>query len=235
VGLLMLAVTGVLLVADLDRPSRFWYILARPQWKSWLTIGAFIILAYSILLVANIGLYMLHADEILLWTYQMTMPLAVMTAIYTAFLFAQAKARDLWQNPALPVHLLLHAVIAGASMTTFAAALGDAPDIADFCAATLAVSLCAHLFLTIGGEILMEHGSKAKKRAVEMMVKGPYSKLFWGGGIIAGAILPLLLLSAQAFGVPTLACELSASALALLGLLAYEHCFVMAGQSIRLS
>ena len=160
VGLTTLGITGVLLVADLDRPSRFWYILARPQWKSWLTIGAFIILAYSILLVANIGLYMVHALDVMTWTFQLTMPLAVMTAIYTAFLFAQAKARDLWQNPALPLHLLLHAVIAGACLTTFAAALGDASDIADFCAAVLAVSLCAHLFLTIGGEILIEHGSK---------------------------------------------------------------------------
>ena len=33
-------------------------------------------------------------------------PLAILTAIYTAYLFAQAKARDLWQNPLLPPHLV---------------------------------------------------------------------------------------------------------------------------------
>jgi hypothetical protein len=37
-----------------------------------------------------------------------------MTAVYTAFLFAQAKARDLWQNPLLPPHLVVQAVLAGA-------------------------------------------------------------------------------------------------------------------------
>jgi hypothetical protein len=42
-------------------------------------------------------------------------------------------------------------------------------------------------------------------------------------------------LAAQCVGLPTLPSEIAASALALLGLLAYEHCFVMAGQSIRLS
>jgi hypothetical protein len=43
-------------------------------------------------------------------------PLAAMTAVYTAFLFAQAKARDLWQNPLLPPHLVVQAVQAGAAL-----------------------------------------------------------------------------------------------------------------------
>ena len=30
------------------------------------------------------------------------LPLAVAAAVYTAYLFAQAKARDLWQSPLLP-------------------------------------------------------------------------------------------------------------------------------------
>ena len=42
-------------------------------------------------------------------------PLAVLTAVYTAYLFAQAKARDLWQSPLLPPHLLVQAVLAGAA------------------------------------------------------------------------------------------------------------------------
>jgi Ni/Fe-hydrogenase subunit HybB-like protein len=32
-------------------------------------------------------------------------PLAVGTAAYTAYLFAQAQARDRWQSPLLPAHL----------------------------------------------------------------------------------------------------------------------------------
>ena len=42
-SLLMLVLTAGLLVADLERPERFYTILLRPQWKSWLTRGAFII------------------------------------------------------------------------------------------------------------------------------------------------------------------------------------------------
>ena len=38
------------------------------------------------------------------------LPLAALTAVYTAFLFAQSKARDLWQNPLLPVHFGVQAM-----------------------------------------------------------------------------------------------------------------------------
>ena len=37
------------------------------------------------------------------------------TAVYSAFLFNQAKGRDLWQSPVLPLHLIAHAVSAGAA------------------------------------------------------------------------------------------------------------------------
>ncbi len=43
------------------------------------------------------------------------LPLGVMTAVYTAYLFAQAKARDLWQNPLLPPHLFVQALLAGSA------------------------------------------------------------------------------------------------------------------------
>ena len=35
----------------------------------------------------------------------------LLTAVYTAYLFAQAKARDLWQNPLLPPHFVVQAVL----------------------------------------------------------------------------------------------------------------------------
>jgi formate-dependent nitrite reductase membrane component NrfD len=47
------------------------------------------------------------------WLALLGVPAAVMTGVYTAFLFAQAKARDLWQNPLLPPHLAVQSVLAG--------------------------------------------------------------------------------------------------------------------------
>ncbi len=244
IALVALAVTGLLLVVDLDRPERFWKILVRPQWKSWLAIGAFIILGYSACLVADLIFYFAEfarvfpARQYLAWTYLLTTPLAVMTAVYTAFLFAQAKGRDLWQSPMLPLQLLVQALIAGAAVFVVAAmAFGDSI-VTSISSIALASSLAVHLFLIVFGEIMTEHSSKAKHRAVDLMVKGPYSGLFWIGGIAAGAVIPLLLLTGgPAILTPDLLPVLPAvaAALSIAGLLAYEHCFVMAGQSIRLS
>ena len=238
-----LAATGALLVADLDRPERFWKILARPQWKSWLAIGSFIILAYALLLVALLGLQLagpaVRATAIWSALFHLAMPAAVMTAIYTAFLFAQAKGRDLWQSPMLPLHLLVQAIIAGACITAISApVVHDTAGVSGLCDVILVAALVTHVFLILVGEIWTEHSSRAKQRAISLMVSGPYSGHFWGGAIVAGVAVPLALLVAQMSGVsllPATLVEPMAALLALAGLLAYEHSFVMAGQSIRLS
>ena len=43
------------------------------------------------------------------------LPLAVAAAVYTAYLFAQAKARDMWQSALLAPHLAVQAALAGAA------------------------------------------------------------------------------------------------------------------------
>ena len=109
-----LALTGLLLIWDLDHPERFYMIFTRPHWRSWLVRGGFIIGGYSLVLALQflVGLGGLVAVQP--WLAALGVPLAIFTAVYTAYLFAQAKARDLWQNPLAPVHLLVQAVLAGA-------------------------------------------------------------------------------------------------------------------------
>src|SRR5262245_2004124 len=49
VALIFIGLTTLLLVLDLEKPRMFITILTRPQWRSWLTRGAFVLLAYSAL------------------------------------------------------------------------------------------------------------------------------------------------------------------------------------------
>ena len=95
VSLLFIGVNTGLLVWDLDRPDRFWTILIRPQWKSWLARGAFILVGFS----GVGGLFFLghlfsmgDLANLLLWP---GVVLAVLSATYTAFLFSQAEGRAL--------------------------------------------------------------------------------------------------------------------------------------------
>ena len=116
VSLVFLFLTGILLVKDLGRPERFLYVLLRPQWKSWLVRGAYIIVFYSLLLI----LWMIAKLLDMYWV-QAALPwpgiaLAAATAGYTGFLLAQAKGRDFWQSRTLAMHMLVHAVMAGTSV-----------------------------------------------------------------------------------------------------------------------
>ncbi|HZM00534.1 MAG TPA: 4Fe-4S dicluster domain-containing protein, partial [Planctomycetota bacterium] len=109
------AATGALLVADLKRPERFLYVLLRGNPDSWLVRGAWILTAYG--LASSLWLLQTWrapggAHAALSWA---TWLLALPTAVYTAFLFRQAKARDLWQSPLTPLHMLGHALVGGAA------------------------------------------------------------------------------------------------------------------------
>ncbi|GIX48864.1 MAG: hypothetical protein KatS3mg131_3075 [Candidatus Tectimicrobiota bacterium] len=114
-ALVFLALTGALLIFDLKRPERFYTLFLRPQWRSWLAIGAFVLLAYGAVLGLSLLAALLGATGLrraLLWPGGL---LAILAAIYTGFLFGQAKGRDFWLSPALPLHLLVQALLAGAA------------------------------------------------------------------------------------------------------------------------
>src|SRR5438046_6701734 len=110
-----LAITGGLLIWDLEHPERFYLIFTRPQWRSWLVKGAFVIAGYSLLLGLHFMGSLTRSISLQQWLIIGGLPLSILAAIYTAYLFAQAKARDLWQNPLLPPHLLVQAFLLGSA------------------------------------------------------------------------------------------------------------------------
>jgi formate-dependent nitrite reductase membrane component NrfD len=225
---IFLAATGGLLIWDLTQPQRFYLIFTRPQWKSWLTRGAFIIAAYSALIVlwllaSLVGGY--GFQKFLSW---LLMPTALMTSVYTAFLFAQSKARDLWQNPLLPFHLGLQALLAGAAIMGILGAFAN-PAFVTASLWTVAMSALIHVLIS-WGEISLPHVTAHASLAARHMTKGVFAKFFWGG-LWVGSVVPVLLivLFSNPFGL------ILGSLAALAGLLAYEHAYVQAGQSVPLA
>ncbi len=225
IALLFTAITTVLLVADLEHKARFLRVVFTPQSKSWLARGAFILIAYSGLsglfwLGAMLGVSAITAA--LLWP---TVLVGLLAAVYTAFLFGQCEGRDLWQTPLLPIHLIVQAFMCGTAVLSFLpGSMGGALPVARI---SLAVSLVAHLAI-VAAEFLMPHSTDNAAYAARLITHGPFSAWFWAGAVVVGGILPLGLLAV--FG--TTAVTMVASVLSLLGLLAFEWCFVMAGQSV---
>jgi Fe-S-cluster-containing dehydrogenase component/formate-dependent nitrite reductase membrane component NrfD len=220
-GLAFLGLTGALLIGDLEHPERFYMIFTRPQWRSWLVKGAFVIAGYSAVLLLHLAGALAGATPWLDVLMVPGIPLAVMTAVYTAYLFSQARARDLWQNPLLPAQLAVQAALAGAAVLALAAAW-LAPDAVSRLLQIVAVAAGVHLLL-VWGESTLGHATAHARLAAHEMTSGRYAVAFWlGVAAMAGGML------APWLGVALVP-------LPLLGLMAYEHAFVQAGQSVPLA
>src|SRR5699024_10536054 len=126
-GGFFVAVTCLLLIADLSHPFRFWRIFWRSRWESWLVKGGLILVAYTAVLLVHFLSSIAGATWLSQWLMFLGAPLAIGSSIYTAWLFGQSKARELWQTPLLAPHLLTQAIAAGAAlMVPFAMMLAPA-------------------------------------------------------------------------------------------------------------
>src|SRR5215471_5275031 len=69
IALIALAMTMALLVIDLKRPARFFYLLTKPNFRSWLVLGAYILIAYGVcaLVWLTMGLSSLYVFAGLKW------------------------------------------------------------------------------------------------------------------------------------------------------------------------
>jgi Fe-S-cluster-containing dehydrogenase component/formate-dependent nitrite reductase membrane component NrfD len=221
IAAVFLAVTAGLLVADLEHPKRFLYILTRPQWRSWLVRGGVILTAYAAALGVGLLAALTGSTGLRQAAALPGVPLAAAAAVYTAYLFGQAKARDLWQNPLLPVHLLIQAVVAGSAALLLAAAWWQ-PAAAAWLGWVLMGACAAHVLL-VAGEAGVSHPTEHARLAAHEMTRGRFAWWFWAGfGLVAAAI------TAPVAG-PWVA------PLALAGLAAYEHAYVQAGQCVPLA
>jgi len=189
--------------------------------------GAFIIAGYSLVLALHFVASWAGSRTFQSSLMLFGIPLSALTAIYTAYLFAQAKARDMWQNPLLPPHLFLQAILLGSAALSLVSGARLA------FTWLLAISSIFHL-LMVWGEVSLTHPTAHARLAIYEMVHGRYRRDFWIGTILSaiGALLFVLALlndisiaTGGGIGAP----------LALIGMMLYENAYVQAGQSVPLA
>lgn len=233
IGVAFLGLTGALLVKDLDRPDRFLNVLLRPQWGSWLVKGGYAITVYGGLLtflaVAN-WLEWATIIPVLMWGTGLT---AVIVAVYTAFLFAQAKGRDFWQSPTLSIHMLLHSFMAGAAVFGILSLFIDYSMVwIPYLRLVLLYAIPLNLAVMLV-ELTTTHSTQDAKLTVDMITKGIYKNRFWAGVVLVGNIIPWALLWLTGFDFSLiLTCS---GVLTLIGIYLTEHIWVEAPQRIPLS
>ncbi len=219
-ALVFTTITTGLLVEDLHRPMKFLTLLTRPNTRSWLVKGAWILMAFSAVSAAILAAQWFGLEPAVRALRWINVPLGLAAAGYTAFLFGQCEGRDLWQSKLLLPHLIAQALLCGAS-----ALLVAAPG-AVLLGKLLGVATIAHLWLALI-EARKKHSTDNATQAAGFL----RTLRFLG---LNAFVLGVLGGSALTFAALALA-PVAACAPALLGLYVYKWAYVRAGQLPPLS
>ncbi len=236
IGGAFIAITLVLLVADLKRPDRALFLVTKANPTSWLVWGGYILGIFGLIEAAWFIAAILGTFAVIGWLLVPAAIFGIAAAGYTAFLFGQAEGRDFWQSPLLFPILIVQALLAGsAALGLLAWILGAFRALTALFAAVLLAAIALHCILVLI-EVFGAHSNSHVATAAHYMRRGALRGLFWGLFFVIGSLLPLALLIVALLlpGVQPILLG-SAAVLALIGLFAYEHCFVVAGQIVPLS
>tara|TARA_R110002126_G_scaffold6119_18_gene32328 strand:+ start:15634 stop:17184 length:1551 start_codon:yes stop_codon:yes gene_type:complete len=232
-SIVFLAATLGLLVADLKRPERFWMLMVKGNWSSWLVRGSWIITAYGALMALFVvrSWFGIGDTQGVAMTFgALALVLGGATAAYTAWLFGQAKGRVLWMKRGYATHLLFQALLAGSAAFVLLSMFVDV---------TPAVALASRCLLAAGllGQFIcgvIEHEMAPTGREVEfarasrLVSHGPYQRAHLTA-VLVGLVVPFLILLMLPALLPV------AAVLALVGLFIEEEIFVRAGQALPIS
>jgi Fe-S-cluster-containing dehydrogenase component/formate-dependent nitrite reductase membrane component NrfD len=235
-ALLMIAVTLALLLVDLERPDRFFFLLVRPQWRSWIARAAWILSGFSAVAGAwwaielAGGMGWLDAGIVQAVRAPLAVlaaPLALATAIYTAFLFAQCEGRDLWQGTHLPVQMTAQAIyLGGASVAALGALVSLPAAVSSVALAWFVGGLVLSLAVTVWADLAVAQPSEVARAGQREMVHGRYRQHYWRG-LLGGQVAPLVLLATGVGALVPVAFVAAA-----VGLFFYQYAFVMAAQRV---
>jgi formate-dependent nitrite reductase membrane component NrfD len=235
-AMIFMLLTVILLIKDLAQPKRFLNVLLRPQWKSWLARGAYIMVTFTAvaglwwLLEAAAYPGWLPTDFVMFirpFAAWITFPLALGIVVYSAFLLGQAEGRDMWQSPLLPFELLAQSFVVSSGVFLALNLFVALPaNLTTFLSIVFPVSLAIDLLLMLANKFAMPFASEIAMLASREVTHGHYRNHFWWGGIALGHIVPLIL-----FVLLPVIAPLAALA-SVVGLFFYEYAFILAPQRI---
>ncbi len=181
---------GGLHLLYLGHPSRFWRMLASSGWKtSWISRG---LLFVSLFLVLGlIAIVLLAFDNRSLPLVATADIFAFLSVIYGGFAMSYINGLPLWNSALLP-GLFLISGLWGGSEVALGISLGTADaSLAASVEVWIRVLLLIFLVLVPVYLISVRYISPAGQASVRRMTTGEWSRLFWGGVVLLGIIIPL--------------------------------------------
>lgn len=224
-----LAIGMTLLLADLGRPFGAWRLFLHFNPTSALSWGVWFI---NIFFIFNLS----HAAALLFGKEENTRKLvypgvlfAILVSTYTAIILTQAPGRALWHSAILPVIFLVGGLISGVALTM----LLTAGKVEESISLKLGRFLGGLLLLELGLMLLeiltLLNGDAEAVIAAKALLAGSYSFLFLGIEVLAGAVIPAVILLR---GKLSPAVQRLVSLLVLAGIFTMRYIIVVGGQVI---
>jgi formate-dependent nitrite reductase membrane component NrfD len=236
ISTVFIGLTSAVLVYDLERPERFYYILTRGNKRSWMVWGAWFLTGHGGISFLWLVAGWLGWHDVLTALAWPAILFAFLATAYTGFLFAQGLGRDLWQGPHSAIDLVAQSGATGSASLLLASLFVGAgvEQLRPVLGWILAGSLLLHVLILLFENVLSPSPTRHHELAVETIRRGPYAPLFWGVAVTGGGLLPLIALLALG-GAAHEAVIAAIAVLALAGSAAWEYIWVEAGQSVPLS
>ena len=230
-ALVLLAIGGLLLIADLSQPLRFLNIL-NPFYLNFgspLAWGALNIVSFGIALVVYLFMLRKGNGGGGRWIAGIAALLALGLPIYTGFDLTVHQSRPVWNTPIIPVLFVAMAIASGSAVASLLAGGNAAAQ----------ATLRQYLLWSTGAVGVMlvsilgttHHGGSAQELTYLILTTGTMGLIFVGIGIVAGTAAPIVLLLApfgrQQFGV------VLAGLLVLAGGAALRYALLMGPQQLQ--
>lgn len=233
VSLALMAVGGVLLIADLSQPLRFLNTL-NPfymHFTSPLAWGALNIAAFGICSVLYIRVLRQGDDKRGKLLAATTALLALGLPIYTGYDLSVHQSRPIWNTPVMPVLFVALAVASGSAVGSLLAGANEAAqkvlrEFMFWSTAAVGVVLIAILGTT-------NYGGAAEELTFQILVSGTMGVVFVGFGVLAGIAAPVALMLLVPAGPRHKGALMIAAALILVGSAALRYAILMAPQQLQ--
>ncbi len=202
ISFVLLLLAPACLILDLHQPLRFWHTLVPEYFNrtSALSYGSWLLTLYPIANLIYIYFIFVKNESVTKIIGTITVPLAIFVHAYTGFAFALVRARAWWHSALMPGFFLTSALLSGIALLVVVAMIMNRflkekldPDLFKSLRLMMIGILLTDLFWT-GCFWLTLLVSNADGYASIMVAL--HEKLYLWGEIVAGMLIPLIILLA---------------------------------------
>lgn len=202
ISFVLLLLAPACLILDLHQPTRFWHTLVPEYFNptSALSYGSWLLTLYPIANLIYIYFIFVRNDAVTKVLGTITVPLAIFVHAYTGFAFALVRARAWWHSALMPGFFLTSALLSGIALLVVVAMVMNRylkekldPDLFKSLRLMMIGILLTDLFWTACFWLTLLVSNADGYASILVAF---HEKLYIWGEIVAGMLIPLIILLA---------------------------------------